>query len=42
MEDPLYLSVSAEYCYAGLAEHRNGGVAMPIVLPRLADWRRVP
>ena len=38
MVDPLYLSVSAEFCYEGLAEHRNSGVAMPIVLPRLADW----
>ena len=42
MVDSLYLSVSAEYCHEGLAEHRNSGVAMPIALPRLADWSRVP
>ena len=42
MVDSLYLSVSAEYCHEGLAEHRNSGVAMPMALPRLADGRRVP
>jgi len=41
MIDAFYVAGSAERCRERIAEFRDAGVASPLLLPRLSDYRRV-
>jgi len=41
MVDAFYLVGSAAQCKARIAEYRHAGVDLPLLLPRLEDYRRV-
>jgi len=41
MVDAFYLVGPADYCKARLEEYRKAGVDVPLLLPRLEDYRKV-
>ena len=41
MVESFYLVGSAEKCKEGIAEYRQAGVDLPLLLPRLEDYKRV-